>query len=219
MITHRPTPELLLGYAAGSLSEAMALAVAAQAALDADTAGEIRRLEGLGGRLLDAIDPAVLGADALQRTLARLDEAERAPASVKAQVATAETRALLPAPVWPYVKGDIRNLVWRRRAPNIETAALMGDSRASSAFLLKVGAGKAVPRHTHRGAELTLVLQGAFCDASECFAPGDIQVADPTLNHQPIARPGEDCICLVALEAPISLTGALGRLLNPFVRL
>lgn len=219
MITHRPTPELLLGYAAGSLSEPMALAVAAQAALDADTASEIRRLEGLGGRLLDTIDPAAVGADALQRTLARIDEVEPAAPRPAEQTATAETRALLPAPVWPYVKGDIRTLVWRRRAPNIETAALMGDSRNSSAFLLKVGAGRAVPRHTHRGTELTLVLQGAFCDASECFAPGDIQVADPMLNHQPIARPGDDCICLVVLEAPITLTGAFGRLLNPFVRL
>src|SRR5689334_4029249 len=123
MITHRPTPELLLGYAAGSLSEPMALAVAAQAALDADTADEIRRLEGLGGRLLDAIDPAAVGADALQRTLARLDETESAAPHTAAPAATAETRALLPAPLWPYVKGDIRNLVWRRRAPNIETAA------------------------------------------------------------------------------------------------
>ena len=218
MITHRPSSELLLGYASGSLSEPMALAVAAQAALDPDTAGEIRRLEDIGGRLLDSISPTALGDGALQRTLARLDAAELPPRATSTTV-TAETRALLPAPVWPYVKGDIRNLVWRRRAPNIETAALMGDSRTSSAFLLKVGAGRAVPRHTHRSSELTLVLQGAFCDASECFARGDIQVADETLNHQPIARPGEDCICLVALEAPISLTGILGRMLNPFVRL
>jgi len=217
MITHRPPPELLLDYAAGSLSEPIALAVATQAALDADTADAICRLEGVGGRLLDSIDPTALRPDALARTLVRLDEAEppRAPASS----ATPETRALLPAPLWPYVKGDICNLVWRRRAPSISTAAITGDSKTGSAFLLKVRAGQAVPRHTHRGRELTLVLQGAYCDASDCYATGDIQAADPTHDHQPIARPGEDCICLVALEAPIWFTGLIGRLANPFVRL
>ncbi len=217
MINHRPPSELLLGYAAGSLAEPVALVIAAHAALCPETAAEIRRLEGVGGSLLGTLAPASLRADSLERTLARLDEtAPPAPASV---AATPETRALLPAPVWPYVKGDLRNLQWRSRGAHIETAELMADGRKRSAFLLRVKAGHKVPRHTHRGAELTLVLQGAFCDAANCFEPGDIQVADPTIDHQPIARPGEDCICLVALEAPIWFTGPIGRLANPFVRL
>ena len=76
-----------------------------------------------------------------------------------------------------------------------------------------------MPRHTHRGLELTLVLTGAYCDAANCFERGDIQIADPTTDHQPVAQAGEDCICLVALEAPIWFTGPIGRLANPFVKL
>jgi putative transcriptional regulator len=219
MITHRPPEELLLGYATGSLPEPIALVVASHAALCAETATEIRRLEGVGGALLDDIEPAALKSDALDRALASLDLAEAAPRAAAPPAATAETRALLPAPVWPYIKGDLANLKWRQRSAGIETAELIADSSKRSAFLIRIKAGTALPRHTHRGLELTLVLEGAYGDASGSFVRGDLQVADPSIDHQPIAKPGEDCICLAGLEAPIWFTGPIGRLANPFVKL
>lgn len=216
MITHRPSEELLLGYAAGSLPEPIALVVASHAALCPQTADAIRRLEGIGGTLLDGIEPVQMKANALDRALAALDLDVAAPPRPNV---TPETRALLPAPVWPYIKGDLKNLEWRRRSAAIETAELIGDSGKRSAFLMRVKGGAAVPRHTHRGLELTLVLTGAYCDAANCFVRGDIQVADPTIDHQPTAQAGEDCICLIALDAPIWFTGPVGRLANPFVKL
>ena len=216
MITHRPPEELLLGYAAGSLPEPIALVVASHAALCPETEREIRRLEGVGGTLLEGIVPAEMKAGALDRALVALDHAAPPPPR---PTATSEARALLPAPVWPYVKGSTGNIAWRRRSADVDTADLIADAGGRRAFLLRVRAGRAVPRHTHRGLELTLVLTGAYCDAANCFEPGDLQVADPTMDHQPIARAGEDCICLVALEARIWFTGAIGRLANPFVKL
>jgi putative transcriptional regulator len=218
MITHRPHDELLLSYAAGNLPEPIALVIAVHAALCADTADKIRGLERVGGALLDALEPSQLAPAALERTLSALDAAERDPLP-RAPKATAETRALLPAPVWSYIRGDLHNLAWRRRGPHIETADLLHDAQGRSALLLRVEAGHRVPRHTHRGLELTLVLAGSYCDAANCFGRGDLQVADPTIDHQPVAEPGEDCICLVALEAPIWFTGPIGRLANPFVKL
>lgn len=225
MIVHRPSDELMLGYASGALPEPIALVVAAQAALCPETAREIRRLEGVGGALLHQMEPAALTSGALDRALATIDAAPGdrlavgAPPQSAAVAATPETRALLPAPVWPYIKGDLKNLAWRQRSAAIETAELVVDAAKRSAFLLRVKGGHAVPRHTHRGLELTLVLAGSYCDAANCFARGDLQVADPTIDHQPTAGAGEDCICLVALEAPIWFTGTLGRLANPFVKL
>jgi putative transcriptional regulator len=216
MITHRPPEELLLGYAAGSLPEPIALVVASHAALCPETAREISRLEGIGGALLRGLAPAAMKPDALDRALAALDAEVAAPPRPSA---TPATRALLPAPVWPYIKGDLNNLAWRRRSAAIETAELIADNGRRSAFLLRVKAGRPVPRHTHRGLELTLVLSGAYCDAANCFVRGDIQIADPTIDHQPKAQAGEDCLCLVAVEAPIWFTGPIGRLANPFVRL
>jgi putative transcriptional regulator len=216
MIVHRPPEELLLGYASGSLPEPIALVVASHAALCPETAREILRLERVGGGLLDAIAPAEMSAGALDRALAQLDGTAPAPPR---PIATPETRALLPAPAWPYVNGDIGKAAWRRRSADVDTADLVADGAKRRAFLLRVKAGRPVPRHTHRGLELTLVLTGAYCDAANCFERGDLQVADPTVDHRPIARPGDDCICLVALDAPIRFTGAVGRFANPFVRL
>jgi putative transcriptional regulator len=216
MIAHRPPEELLLGYASGSLPEPIALVVASHAALCPESAREIRRLEGLGGTLLDGIAPADLKAGALDRALAALDGAAPSPPR---PIATPAARALLPAPVWPYVKGDVANIAWQRRSADVHTAELVADGNKRRAFLLRVKAGRPVPRHTHRGLELTIVLTGAYCDAANCFGRGDIQIADPTTDHQPVAQAGEDCICLVALEAPIWFTGPIGRLANPFVKL
>lgn len=216
MIAHRPPEEMLLGYASGSLPEPMALVVASHAALCPETAREIRRLEGLGGTLLDGLAPSALKDGALDRALAALDDAPPPPPK---PIATPAARALLPAPLWPYVKGDLANIAWRRRSADVDTAELVADGGKGRAFLLRVKAGRPVPRHTHRGLELTLVLTGAYCDAANCFERGDLQVADPTIDHQPLAQAGAECICLVALEAPIWFTGPVGRLANPFVKL
>ena len=209
MIAHRPPEELLLGYASGALPEPVALVVASHAALCPETAREIGRLERLGGTLLDGLAPAELKSGALDRALA----ASPMP------IVTPAARALLPAPVWPYVKGDVANIAWQRRSADVDTADLVADGGERRAFLLRVRAGRPVPRHTHRGLELTLVLKGAYCDAANCFERGDLQVADTTMDHQPVAQAGDDCICLVALEAPIWFTGPIGRLANPFVKL
>src|SRR5262245_3480452 len=185
MITHRPPEELLLGYASGTLPEPIALVVASHAALCPETAREISRLEGVGGALLNGLAPAAMKPDALDHALAALDVAVAAPPGPSA---TPATRALLPAPVWPYIKGDLDNLAWRRRSADADTAALIADGRKRLAFLLRVKAGRPVPRHTHRALELTLVLTGAYCDAANCFVRGDIQIADPTIDHQPKAQ-------------------------------
>jgi putative transcriptional regulator len=76
-----------------------------------------------------------------------------------------------------------------------------------------------MPTHTHDGSELTLVLAGGFSDESGHFVRGDVAEADPSINHQPVADPGEDCLCLAVTDAPIRLTGPFGRLLNPFLRI
>ena len=76
-----------------------------------------------------------------------------------------------------------------------------------------------MPFHTHEGCEFTLVLQGGYHDGDVGYARGDFQFADSSLNHSPVADPGEPCLCLAVLDAPMRLTGRIGRLVNPFIRL
>lgn len=215
MTTHRPTDDMILEYAAGTLPEPVALAVAAQASLCAETRRAIRDAEAAGGRLVEALPEAALKANALDACLARLDDArEAAPDAAP----TAATRAALPAPLWPYVKGDIGALTWKARSGAVKAAVLPSSVPGYEVRLLRIRAGAAVPKHTHRGLELTLVLKGAYRDGALRFAPGDLQIADPTIEHKPVAEAGEDCLCFVVLGAPIRLTGPLGRFVDPFVR-
>ena len=56
------------------------------------------------------------------------------------------------------------------------------------------------------------MLQGAFKDEFDRFAKGDIEVANEELVHQPVAKPGMDCICLAATDAPLRFSGLIPRI-------
>jgi putative transcriptional regulator len=80
------------------------------------------------------------------------------------------------------------------------------------ARLLWIPAGRRMPRHDHRGEELTLVLKGSFSDATGRYSAGDLQMGAPGLEHQPHAGDEGPCICLVAENGGLKLSGWLGRL-------
>ena len=84
---------------------------------------------------------------------------------------------------------------------------------------MRIKSGTAMPSHTHEGTELTLVLAGGFSDERGHFLRGDLAEVDASVDHRPIADPGDDCICLAVTDAPLRLTGPFGRLLNPFLRI
>ena len=76
-----------------------------------------------------------------------------------------------------------------------------------------------MPDHGHRGMELTLVLQGAFRDETDRFGPGDVEIADESLDHTPVAEAGVDCICLAATDARLRFNALIPRLAQPFLRI
>ena len=82
---------------------------------------------------------------------------------------------------------------------------------------MRIAGGSRLPEHGHGGSEMTLILRGSYSDELGRFAAGDVADLDTDTEHQPVVDPGEDCICLVALEAPARFKGAFARLLQPFV--
>jgi putative transcriptional regulator len=63
-----------------------------------------------------------------------------------------------------------------------------------------------------------LVLQGGFHDQGGHHGVGDIAVADRTIDHRPVADAAVECIIFVVQEAPVRLTGPLGRLVQHLFR-
>lgn len=219
MITHHPELELLLDYSAGSLPEPVSLVVAAHACLCAACRAEVGRMEAVGGALLDALDPAAVGEDALAATLARIDappssdEPQRVPSDLDA-----ETRALIPAPVRRYLPGNIKDLRWRWQGPTLHEARLSLARPGYRTSLFSLKPGKAPPLHTHGGNEYILVLAGSFEEDGEIYGVGDFAHADAAKTHIQTADAGKGCICLTVLDAPVRLPGIAGRVVNPFLR-
>jgi putative transcriptional regulator len=212
--THHPSDERLLDYASGAAPEPLALLVATHLALCPVCRRSARELETLGGVLLERAVPEPLAEGSLEQALARLDQPVGEPAAAAAPAGDPS----LPQPLRGYLGDGLDCLPWRRLGP-IAEVRLLPEFKGLTTRLLWVQAGAAVPAHTHAGSELTLVLRGAFSDAGGHFARGDVEEADGSVDHRPVADPGEDCICLAVTDAPLKLTSRLGRLLNPFVRI
>ena len=219
-IKHHLTDNLLIAYAAGTLPEAFSLVVAAHLSLCNACRAQAAAYDSLGGAMLDQgpVEPVL--PDSLAATMARIKAAPATPSQPRppARPSARPPAGILPQPLQDYIGGDLDKVRWRAAGGGVRQAILPTGPRAS-ARLLYIPAGTAVPDHSHRGTELTLVLRGAFHDQTDRFGPGDVEVADQDLNHTPVADIGEDCICLAATDAPLRFSGVLPRLAQPFLRL
>jgi putative transcriptional regulator len=116
------------------------------------------------------------------------------------------------------VTADLDALPWKRLGQGIEQLILV-QKAMTRARLLRIGAGVVIPQHGHGGTELTMVLRGGFADLGHRYARGDVATADAKTVHSPAADHSETCICLAVTDAPLKLTGLVGRLISPFLDL
>ncbi|MFW2544125.1 ChrR family anti-sigma-E factor [Primorskyibacter sp. 2E107] len=210
MITHHLTDDLILGYSAGTLPEAVNLVVATHISMCDNCRAALAAHDAVGGALVEAASPARVQADSLSNVLARIHAGTPEPQSEIPRTSD------VPAPLADYVGGSLSDVKWRSVGLGVKQAVLKTSPEAT-ARLLYIPAGTAVPDHGHNGLELTLVLQGAFSDEDGTFGPGDIEVATDDLEHTPIADISADCICLAVTDAPLKFKGWLPRLAQPFV--
>ncbi|MFT7057900.1 MAG: putative transcriptional regulator [Pseudorhodobacter sp.] len=210
-IRHHISDPLLMAYSAGQLPEAFSLVLATHLSLCDECRARMGTFDAIGGAVVAATDSVDMAEGSLAATLTRIQSAPPAPTPSRRQ-------GVFPGPLADYVGGDLSAVKWRSLGMGVRQAILPTTSDAS-ARLLYIPAGQYVPDHGHRGTELTLVLQGAFRDETDRFGPGDLEIANEDLNHQPIAEAGLDCICLAATDAPLRFNGLLARIAQPFFRI
>jgi putative transcriptional regulator len=124
-----------------------------------------------------------------------------------------DLEAVMPLALRAYMARHLGAPKWRTILPGIKQCRIPGDARAEASFL-RCRPGSAIPAHTHAGLEAVLVLQGGFSEAHGHYVRGDIAVADPTVDHRPVADPTEECIIFIVQEAQVKLTGPIGRLIQ-----
>ncbi|WP_027487652.1 ChrR family anti-sigma-E factor [Allorhizobium undicola] len=216
-VRHHVSDELLMDYASGSLTEGWSIAVATHLALCPECRVRLFRMEAAAGVLMECAAVETSDVDmSWAQMQKRMAGAGQALAShKKSQEPVRAKTAVLPEPLRSYLGTDVDKLKWKplgRGAYHIPIRT--GDSE-TSVRLLRIPAGKPVPEHSHGGRELTLVLSGSFHDETGEFRRGDLEDADDTLEHQPVAGKDEDCICLAVTDAPLRFKSRLLRLIQP----
>lgn len=167
-------------------------------------------VEALGGVLLEQLPAAQLTENCLPETLSRLD----APPPASEHRPPPAPPAWAPEPLHRYRLGH-----WCWIGPGIRQIVVVRKGRsATSARLLWIAAGSALPEHGHSGMELACVLHGSLVDERGRFAAGDFAEADRELRHRPVAGPESECICLVAIDGPLLFAGPAGRLFQSLLR-
>jgi putative transcriptional regulator len=79
--------------------------------------------------------------------------------------------------------------------------------------LLHIEPGGSVPEHTHKGFELTLLLEGSFVDEKGTYVKGDFILLDGNHQHHPVSEGG--CLCYTVATDAMHFTQGINKLLNP----
>ena len=214
MSKFHPDLDLLTEYSAGTLP----LAQAACISIHVNQCDHCRRVLGqlneLGASLLESLQPEPVGDAQLHAVLARLDE--ETPLQYERKPQGNDTT---PAILQRLMRGDFSDLSWKNIGSALRISYLKTGDPQHEFALYHIRAGGRIPEHTHRGGEMTLILEGGFSDSQGSYHAGDFIYRKPGDVHAPTALQSEDCICLAVLDAPLKFTDWRFRWMNPFLRL
>ena len=214
MATLHPELDLLTEYATGTLPLAQGACVSIHVNQCQQCQSTASQLTDLGASLFEAQEPVPVGDSQLNAILARLDE-EKPLEYAK----VAEQASGTPAILQRLMRGDFSDLNWKKIGSALRISYLKTGDTEHEFALYHIKAGGRIPEHTHRGGEMTLVLEGGFSDADGSYHAGDFIYRKPGDVHAPTSLQSEDCICLAVLDAPLKFTDWKFRWMNPFLKL
>ena len=211
---------MLMHYAAGALSPPESFVVAMHLALKPEARKKVSGYEALGGHMMEKEEPAPLKSDCLSTVLARID----CPPCDEAKTAKKMRDLGLPAEAQALIDCYCAESIgdWRRKSLGLEMVDLLLCSMPHASRrlrLMRFGPHYKAPNHSHKGREITLVLDGGYYDDTGIYQKGDIAILDdPALKHAPQAME-TGCLCLVLTEVPLRYTSPGMRFLSLFSRI
>lgn len=212
-IRHHPGEATLLSYAAGALPHGLSLIVAAHLGVCPRCRDTVKLADSMGSAFMDSSEPVAVNDRALDNVMQRIS----APADEVALPPMAGRHGV-PAPLGAMLPEDLTEIRWRTIGPGIRQAKLPGtDGSDEGVKMLKIAPGRSVPQHSHGGHEMTLIVSGSYTDEIGRFQAGDIADLDGDTHHQPVADGAEDCICIIATDAPLHFTGIVPRMMQSFI--
>jgi putative transcriptional regulator len=230
-IKHHPTDQTLMDYSSGALSQAMELLVATHMTVCPQCRSKVNGFETMGGAVLENADSMEMTAHSLDHVMAMLEReatnenivTEKLPSLRRIAVGesiTGSAMAALPRPLAELLPENVTSLddiPWKTLAPGVKHFQLKSIESRGTVRLLKIAPGISIPDHGHHGHEMTLLIKGSYIDEIGRFRAGDVADLDDDVDHQPIADTAEECICLIATDAPMKFNRLLPKLLQPFI--
>lgn len=208
----RPLDALLAEYASGSLPRALYALVGAHLELNPQSERFVSDLEALAGAELERQPPSAAPSHSMM-----LDSILALDASSAAPVDEDEADPVFTPGFRHFMGMSSSDIPWRNVMPGLKEYVVT-DRFGTEATLYWIKAGRQMPAHTHVGQEVTIVLKGGFSDATGHYGRGDVAVADEHLDHKPVADNDSDCICFAVSDAPIKLTGPVGKVFQSLFR-
>ncbi|WP_139683600.1 ChrR family anti-sigma-E factor [Vibrio tasmaniensis] len=233
MIKHHPNAAILKDFVDGNLADSVSLIVsshvelcehcqkqvsmltaqAADSAFESDTS--VFENDTAGLKLSDSGMDAFLANDgefdfdAINQITADLSQAVEVVVEAQ-QETVSNTTFTIPRALNSVVRKDWMNL------GKISRARLDFDDESHHTSLLHIDKDGQVPCHTHKGFEITLLLEGSFEDEMGVYNKGDFIWLDGEHTHQPATKEG--CVCLTVSSDALYFTKGVSQLFNPLGR-
>lgn len=226
MITHHPKFELLQLFVNGELPASLSAGIAIHTDMCQQCQEKIAQLteqmaevsfeEGfldqfiVDDEVVDFTDEAMLeslGINEMINNITESDDIATSIAPAEKSISYDAKEVFLPRALTNMSFGKTSNL------GKLSRTRIQLNENEVHANLLEIKPGGSVPEHTHKGFELTVLLEGSFSDEHGEYVKGDFIMLDNSFQHHP--RTKEGCLCYTVANDALHFTQGINKLLNP----
>jgi putative transcriptional regulator len=220
MIKHHPNAQQLNAFVSGTCEPTAALMVSAHVDMCFDCQAKCINLQQV--QTIEALSSPV-ATPSLDRMFSRITQLPQQKPTATREGSVPVTfdielegkRFVLPRTLKRYAKNTGN---WSRLVGKLWQAPVDLGYMGKANFIYMEKGGK-VPEHTHKGTEMTLVIDGQYGDGVANYDCGDFTLLDDQYNHLPHSEADEGCLVFTIVDKPLYFTSGIARLLNPFSHL
>jgi len=213
MIKHHPKFELIQAFVNGELPASLAAGIAMHAEMCPKCQHQIAQLTeqvaevSFEENFTNKVAVQALDIDQMITAITESDDVFEAKASVEKTATFNNKTYVLPKALNNMSLGKATSI------GKLSRSRIQLNENEIHTSLLQIDPGGSVPQHTHKGFELTLLLEGSFHDDEGEYVKGDFIMLDGSNQHHPTSTNG--CLCYTVANDALHFTQGINKLLNP----